>query len=34
VRDVCEQTRDMISDTEKPTAQVFADAVKAVSARR
>jgi DNA transposition AAA+ family ATPase len=34
VRDVARQARDMLADGEQPTAQVFAEAVKAVSARR
>jgi DNA transposition AAA+ family ATPase len=34
VRDVARQTRDMLGDGDQPTAEVFAEAVKAVSARR
>jgi DNA transposition AAA+ family ATPase len=34
VRDAARQTRDMLADGDLPTAEVFAEAVKAVSARR
>ena len=34
VRDAARQTRDMLAEGAEPTPEVFAEAVKAVSARR